>query len=192
MSEDDIEKEGGKVITFPTGQSISPEEIGADYILVQGNQSPVTEIVNPADISKEFRDREEFVQNQELLVRVNQSRPAPDIVDQVIKEIAEELSHLKYERRKAAKDGKNTANYTISRIASLRQLADVLMKRMENARAEQLDLKSPRFREVLKLWMEFVYESMVKVQVEDSVIDLVFRQIEADIKDWEQKIIDKA
>jgi len=186
--DDDKNKDGGKIITFPTGQTVSTEEIGADYVLIQGKESHTSEIINPADVSREFRDREEFVQNQELYVRVNASRSPVDLIDQVIKEIIEELSHLKYERKKAAKDGKNTANYTISRIASLRQLADVLTKRIESARAEQLDLKSPRFREILKLWMELVYESMVKVRLEDSMIDLVFRQIEADIKDWEIKL----
>lgn len=189
MDIDDSDTPKGKVLTFPSGESINPDDLGADYIVGQGHQSSVAELVNPQEISKDFRDREEYVSRQELLVKVNEKLPAVDLVEQVIKEISEELAHLKYERRKAAKEGKNTANYTISRISSLRSLADVLMKRMENARAEQLDLKSPRFREVLKLWMEFVYESMVKVEVPEQIIDLVFKQIEADIKDWEQKII---
>lgn len=189
MDTDDSDTPKGKVLTFPSGESINPDDLGADYIVGQGHQSSVAELVNPQEISKDFRDREEYVSRQELLVKVNEKLPAVDLVEQVIKEISEELAHLKYERRKAAKEGKNTANYTISRISSLRSLADVLMKRMENARAEQLDLKSPRFREVLKLWMEFVYESMVKVEVPEQIIDLVFKQIEADIKDWEQKII---
>ena len=181
--------EDGKILIFPTGESMSTSEIGTDYVVGQGQLVPTPELVDPSDVSKELRDREDFVQRQELLARVNNGNSPIDIVDTVIKEIAEELSHLKFERKKAARDGKNTSNYTISRIASLRQLADVLMKRMENARAEQLDLKSSRFREVLKLWMEFVYESMVKVGVSEQEIDLVFRQIEADMKDWEQKIL---
>lgn len=184
------ENKVGKVITFPSGETISASEIGADYVVGQSTSAiTAPELIDPSEVSKEYREREEWVQKQELLVRVNQGRPASDLVDQVVKEIVEELAHLKFERKKAAKDGKNTANYTISRIASLRQLADVLIKRMENARAEQLDLRSPRFKEVLKLWMEFVYESMVKVSVPEHMIDLVFRQIEADIKDWEQKLL---
>jgi len=189
MDKDDSGPHKGKILTFPSGESINPDDLGADYVLAQGTHITTAELVNPQDISKDFREREEYVAKSELLVKVNEKYSAVDLVEQVIKEITEELAHLKYERRKAAKEGKNTVNYTISRISSLRQLADVLMKRIENARAEQLDLKSPRFREVLKLWMEFIYDSMVKVEVSEQVIDLVFRQIEADIKDWEQKVI---
>lgn len=187
--DDKNKKDDGKILIFPSGESLDPSEIGADYIVSQGKEVPTAELVDPADVSKEVREREDFVARQELLIRVHNGSSPVELIDTVIKEITEELSHLKYERKKAARDGKNTSNYTISRIASLRQLADVLTKRMESARAEQLDLKSPRFREVLKLWMEFVYESMVKVGVEDQWIDLVFRQIEADMLDWEQKIL---
>jgi hypothetical protein len=185
---DEKDKNPGKVLTFPGGSTVNTQDIGADYVVSQGNYVDTPELIDPVDVVKSIREREDFVNRQELLVRVKAGAPAVDIVDTVIKEIVEELSHLKYERKKAARDGKNTSNYTISRISSLRSLADVLMKRMENARAEQLDLKSPRFREVLKLWMEFVYESMVKVGISDQNIDLVFRQIEADMKDWEIKV----
>lgn len=187
----DDKNNDGKILNFPSGEIIPVSELGADYVVGDGTSNENPELIDKADLSKEFIDRENYVQKQVLLAKIKNGLPAVDLVDEVIKEIAEELSHLKYERRKAAKDGKNTANYTISRIASLRQLADVLVKRMENARAEQLDLKSPRFREVLKLWMEFVYESMIKVEVSEQTIDLVFRQIEADIKDWEIRLLNK-
>jgi hypothetical protein len=112
------------------------------------------------------------------------------LIDSVIKEIAEELSHLKYERQKAAKEGKNTSGYTINRISSLRQLAEVLNKRMDNARAEQIDLKSPRFKQILRMWMEFVYECMQKAELPEHLVDLVFKQMEADMINLERKIIE--
>ena len=189
MSEEN--KTPGKIITFPGGETVDPAELGADYIVSQGGSFETHEVTHLSDLAREYREREDYVSKQELSIKINAGSPIPDLVDSVIKEIGEELAHLKYERKKAARDGKNTANYTISRISSLRSLSDVLMKRMENARAEELDLKSPRFREVMKLWMEFVYESLTKVGVSDQVIDLVFKQMEADMKDWELRIINR-
>lgn len=179
----------GRYVTLSNGEIIDTEEIGSGYVVAQSTTNTAPELVEPSKVSREIVEREEFVARQELTVKVNTTTDSKDIVNSVVREIAEELAHLKFERKKAARDGKNTANYTISRIQSLRSLADLLLKRMENARAEELDLRSPRFREVLKLWMEFVYDSMVKVQVSDDVIDLVFKQIEADMKDWELRII---
>ncbi len=186
----DEEKKNGVLLTFPSGKTIGSEDIGVSYLVGQSGHVPTSEIVDPREIERDVRDREAFIQKQELLQAVGQKAPVSEVVDLVLKEIAEELSHLKFERKKATQEGKNTANYTISRVAALRQLADVLLKRQENARAERLDLKSPEFKKVLKLWMEFIYESMVKVSVNENTIDIVFKQMEADMSDWERKLND--
>lgn len=189
MDEDDKGLPKGNFISLPNGEQVTPEELGADFVLGSSDSNfKVPELVDSSDAAKGFREREEFVAKQPLVKAINDKHSSVEVVDQLVKEIAEELSHLKYERQRAAKEGKNTTNITVNRIASLRQLADVLLKRMENARAEQLNLKSPRFREVLKLWMEFVYESMQKTNLADEVIDLVFRQMEADMIDWEKRV----
>jgi hypothetical protein len=188
MQDDGKPPSGGNVISFPNGEKVAPEDI-APYVLgPAGKAAVLPEIVDSSDVAKSVRDREDYVARQALVQVIESKAAAIDVVDQVVKEIAEELSHLKWERQKAARDGKNTATLTISRISSLRQLSEVLLKRMESARAEQLNLKSPRFREVLKLWMEFVYESMQKANVADEVVDLVFKQMEADMVDWEKRL----
>lgn len=180
----------GKLLTFPGGQKVDTKEVGADYVVGQGGDLPTAELIDPQAIDRELRKREQFVQSQGLVRAIETKAPTSDVIDAVLGEIAEELAHLKYERKTAAENGKNTANYTISRIASLRQLADVLQKRQENSRAERLDLKSPKFKQILHLWMEFVYESMSKSDVPESMIDMIFKQMEADMVDWEKKLLD--
>jgi hypothetical protein len=180
----------GKLIVFPGGKSVSTSEIGTNYVVGQGGaEATISEIVDPTLVNKESRERENFVQNQELVKALARSANASELVDTVIQEIAEELAHLKFERGKAAREGKNTANYNMSRIAALKQIADVLMKRQESARAEQLDLKSPRFQLVLRAWMEFVYNSMTKAGLKDTDIELTFAQMKADMIDWEKSVI---
>jgi len=192
-TDDKDKKEGkgnGKLLTFPGGKKVDAGEVGASYVVGQGGNLPVAELIDPQSVDRELRKREQFVQSQALVKAIDGKAPAADVIEAVLSEIAEELSHLKYERRKASEEGKNTANYTISRIASLRQLADVLQKRQENTRAERLDLKSPKFKQILHLWMEFVYESMQKSDLPDATIDLVFKQMEADMTDWEKKLLE--
>jgi hypothetical protein len=182
----------GKLLSFPGGEKVDTKEVGVDFVVGQGGDLPTTELIDPRFIEREIRKRENFVSSQKLVRVIAEKAPVSDVVDAVLNEIAEELSHLKYERRKATEEGKNTANYTISRIASLRQLADVLQKRQENTRAERLDLQSPRFKQVLHLWMEFVYDSMSKADLPESTIDVVFKQMEADMQDWEKKLLEVA
>jgi hypothetical protein len=187
-TKDDAKK--GRLLVFPGGKSTSTGELGADYVVGQGGNVGMAELVDPQAIQKDLREREQAVSSNALVRAVNGRASPADLIDEVLKEIAEELAHLKHERAKAAKEGKNTANYNMSRIAALRQIADVLMKRQENTRAEQLDLKSPRFQAVLRSWMEFVYESAEKAKIPPALIELMFGQMKADMVDWEKKILD--
>jgi hypothetical protein len=194
MDDDNDKKNGGdgkgKVIEFPNGKKVSSEEIGTPYVTGQGGLIPTSELVDPLAVKRDLKDREEYVRKQPLVQAVERGADTRDMINVVLKEVADELAHLKYEREKAAKDGKNTANYTISRIASLRSLADVLIKRSENLRAEQLDLRSPRFQAILKLWFEFVYEAMQKSGLGNQEIDVVFNTMKADMAEWEKLRID--
>lgn len=187
---DDDEKPDGNVIVFPGGKTLSPQQIGAGYVVGPSGNVPVIDVVDAREIRRELRERESYVSGQELVRAIEDKAPVADIIDEVLKEIAEELSHLKYERRKAAADGKNTANYTVSRIASLRSLADILQKRMENARQERLDFSSPQFKKVLHLWMTYWYDSMVQAGLNEGTVDSVFKIVESNMKDWEKKVSD--
>lgn len=180
----------GRLLVFPGGKSASTGEIGADYVVGQGGNVHTPDLLDPAVVQREYREREQSVASNGLVKAVAAKLGPAELIDEVLKEISEELAHLKFERAKAAKEGKNTANYNMSRVAALRQIADVLMKRSENSRAEQLDLRSPRFQAVLRAWMEYVYESAVKARISEAEIELMFGQMKADMVDWEKKILD--
>ena len=98
---DDKDKPNGKIIKFPDGKSISSDEIGTDFVVDQGNHVPTLELLDPAALDKETRDRESYVKRQELVHATDRKAPTSEIVDIVLKEISEELAHLKFERRKA-------------------------------------------------------------------------------------------
>ena len=186
----DDEVKNGRLIAFPGGKSVDADEIGAGFVIAGVPSVPTPELIDPQDLDRENREREQYVKGQELVQIAERRGSTEEWIDVTLKEIAEEASHLKFERRKASKEGKNTANFVSLRVGALRQLTEVLLKRKEAALAERLDLKSPRFQAILKLWMEFVYTTMQKVGIDDQEIDLFFNQMKADMLEWEKKIID--
>lgn len=191
MSEKPPEDESkGKLILFPGVGPVDTKEIGTEFVVGTSGRVPTSELIDAAQIDRDVRERDNFVKSQELVLAIERGASTTELIDLSLREIAEESSHLKYERKKASKEGKNTANYTVMRIGALRQLAEVLLKRKEAALAERLDLKSERFQKIFKTWMKFVYESMIKAGVEETVIDLVFAQMKVDMINWE-KLIDE-
>jgi len=184
----DEEKDDSKLIPFPGGRKIDPSKIGADFVISPSNTISTPEIVDPVEASKELQARISYVKHQELVRVMERGAPTAETIDVLLKEIAEEISHLKWERRKAAKGGKSTASYTTARISALRSLSEILIRRKEASVNETLDIKSPRFQKIFTIWMNFFYESMQKAGVSEEVINVVFQQMKADMLDWETKI----
>lgn len=185
----------GTLTVLPGGKTVDPADIGVDYVAKtigrsgSGSGSTLSpEIVDPVAIDAEVRERDHFVSSQKLVEVVKRRGTMHEIGDAVLTEMVEELAHLKFERRKAVKEGKNTANYSINRVAGLRSFADLVMKRLEASRTERLDLKSPRLQAIFKIWMEQFYEAMEKSGVEPQIIDLVFQQMKADMLGWEKRM----
>ena len=153
---------------------------------------PTSEVVDPSDTERDLREREEYVKRQELVQAATKRGATGEMIELAIQEITEELAHLKYERRKAAADGKPTVQHTIARISMLRNLADVLLKRQENNRQERMDFRSPEFKKVIHEWLEFIHDCMGKAGLSDNEIDVVFKQIEVDMSDWEKRVLENA
>lgn len=178
----------GRLIPFPGGKKIDPAEIGADFVVSSSKAVATSEITDPVEVSKELQARVSYVKHQELVRVMERGAPTAEAIDVLLKEIAEEISHLKWERRKASKVGKSTTSYTTARISSLRSLSEILIRRKEAAVNETLDIKSPKFQKIFTIWMNFFYESMQKAGVSDEIINVVFQQMKADMLDWESRI----
>jgi hypothetical protein len=185
---DPKDKSKGKLLTFPDGKTVNTEDVGAGYIVGPAGVIPTPELQDPSDIAAEARDREEFIKKQEIVRVVDQHGSTSDMVDVLLKEIAEETSHLKFERDKAIHFGKNTANLNIARINSLRSMTEMLLKRKEADLAERLDLKSPRIQKLFQIWLKCIYEAMEKSGIDDKDIDVVFQQMKANMVDMERQM----
>jgi hypothetical protein len=177
----------GHLIVFPGGKTMDPKDVGAEFVVGGSGQVPTGELLDPADVKASLRDRVSYVKSQPLVRALAEGAPSV-AMDMLLLEIAEEISHLKWERREAAKNGRSTAQHTVARVNGLRALAETLIRRKEAAIAENLDLKSPRLQKIFKVWMQFFYEAMEKSDVPPEVINVVFQQMKADMIGWEGRM----
>lgn len=180
------------MINIP-GKKVWDQTLGeSDYIIasVSGDDTEVPEVIDQRSIELDESRRQSFHESA-LLTNLIETRSSPaDIIDGIISEIAEELSHIKYERQKCIKEGRSTSSMSIKRIESLRTLADILIKKSDNFKTSNIDFRNPKFKAIVRLWMEFVYDAMQKVGLDEATIDMVFKQLESDMVDWEKKIIE--
>lgn len=186
---DGTDNKNGKLIVLPGGKKVDAEEMGTDYVVGTSGQIHMGELVDPAAVQRDMRERVVYVRAQPLVKALGDG-DAGTAMDALLVEIAEEVSHLKYERRKATKEGKNTAPFTVARVNALRHLAETLIRRKETAMAERMDLKSPRLQKIFTIWMQLFYEAMEKSNVNSEIINVVFQQMKADMEGWESRMED--
>lgn len=159
------------------------------FISPIGGQS--TDTVGPKeDPNPEGSKAKAFVANSDLVRSVQHGSTPAELMNIVIREAAEDVAYLKYERNRAYREGRNVVNVVSQRTNSLRALVDLIIKKQEGMKSSAIDINSPRFKQVLQLWMEFVYEALVKTGMKQSDIDVVFKTMQADMTDWEKKVID--
>lgn len=176
-----------------SGKKVWDQTLGeSDYIIasITGDKTDVPEVFDKKSIDLDVSRRQAFHENSVLTGLIETKSSPSDIVDGIISEIAEELSHIKWERQKSVLEGRSSSAMSIKRIESLRVLADLLIKKSESFKSSSIDFRNPKFKAVIRLWMELVYDALQKVGVDEAVIDMVFKQLEADIVDWERKVIE--
>ena len=174
---------GSNLIKFPSGKTLDKKETGTNYIVGQSGQIPTGDLLDPVDVKQDLRERIKFVRDQPLVRAVLEG--SGNVMDVLLLEVAEEVSHLKWERRKASKEGKNTAAYTIGRINGLRSLAETLIRKKEADVSSDLNLKSPKIQKLFEIWMQMFYEAIEKSGVNQEVMNVIFQQIKADLLTFE-------
>lgn len=187
---DDDKPKNGKILhLFPNGQGVDSKEIGVDsYLAAPVGNIPQSELLDPRETARELKERIDYVERQELVKIAKEHAPTAATIDLLLVEIAEEVAHLKWERRQSAKRGKSTAQLTIARIGGLKQLSDILIKRKETSLNERLTTKDPRIQKLFEIWMEMFYVAMEKSGTSPEIIDIVFSQLRTDMSEWETKM----
>lgn len=185
------EPEGGKVIPMRGLESLHDASGVNSYampMVASPFESVTSEIMDPQQVAQDLKDRIKYIEKQELVTAAKAGAPTKNLIDILVAELAEEISHIKWERRDAAKRGYKTEKLTSSRISGLKNLADILLKKRDTIGDERLSTKDPRVQQFFKLWMEMFFAAMEKMNIPPEMIDLVFSQIKADMLEWEIKM----
>lgn len=180
-----------RLIPINDEEDIESSDVGASYVVAPTKKSTHLAVLEDKEETLNLiNERNKYVKGQKLYKAAHEGAPLPDLLDLTIQEVASEISHLKWERNRAIEGGKSTSGHSIARISSLKSLVDILTKKQESIKDEKLNLSSPRFKTIVKFWLELVYESMTQANIKQEEIDLIFSYIRTNMADWEKKILD--
>jgi hypothetical protein len=180
-----------QTLTLQDGSNVDVSEIGSEYVVSQSGKMPTAEIVDFGESDRELKDREKFIKKQAMVRAMEDGAHPIQLVDITLKEIAEEIAHLKYDRRKAIKNGEPSAKYTLATITSLRTLSDALIKKKLSFEDASVDFKSPKVQRLFQMFIEFFYHCMEQSGISKADIDLVFGQLQSDLPEWEKRMSDE-
>ena len=133
----------------------------------------VIEPENPT-IREILKRKDDFI-DKDPLRRITQEDPeSPDVLQQVMVGISEEVASLGFERTEADRRGKDTSVLSQRRVIAMRALADTWLKRKEQVATRGIDLDSPAFELVFGYIMETFKNALQGAKARPEMIETVF------------------
>lgn len=163
-----------------------PDLADSDFIQTRQDGLPIvmmgkpgrkhTPEVNPANplIGEIIRRKKAHIEDDPILATAKTSPDSPDVLNQVILSLGEEVSSLGFERLEAERDGKDTTHVSVKRIQGLKALADTWLKRKDQLVTREIDLRSPGFQAVSRFYAETLKEAMASSGLRPEMIETVF------------------
>lgn len=146
-----------------------------------GSSAPVVAGIK----SLSFQKRQE-VSTSPLVQIATRSPYSDDMIAQIMREHAEEVASIKYERQRAEERGVDTSQISIRRIAALKIIADHWFQRREQL-TNKIDLASPGFVRIFTFLLHTFAECMGEQGIDDTVIENVKMELSKKLQDpgWE-------
>lgn len=115
-----------------------------------------------------------------------------EVPDTVLKAIvygfAEEQASLKNLRVKKGKDGKDTSYISLKRGMLLKYMSETLIQKQALMGVTgDLDLRSPKFREVFKMFLETISDTFDEVKIPSEFKEMFFHALTKNLEGWENR-----
>lgn len=166
-----------------------PEDVrGADQ-LVFGNNGPVVMRGSPGrkkapklepvteQIAEIAEAKEVHLGDDPLTTALLDDPGQDDVLDIVMRELAQEASSLEFERREAERNGRDTSTYSLRRARILQAVGDMFLKRKEKLEGASVDLDSPQFQAALGFTMETFRDVMTEMGMRSELIETTFAKM---------------
>jgi hypothetical protein len=128
--------------------------------------------------------------NDSLYEVINDEESTSHILNQVLKEIAEELAFLKASRKVAFIGNEDISDICDKRVKSLKTLVDTVLNRdkYNSQIGGKIDFQGDRFEKVVEFFLETVKGAFEKSGIPDQFNDIFFVQLAQDLEGFEKTV----
>jgi|SaaInlStandDraft_4_1057021.scaffolds.fasta_scaffold02420_10 hypothetical protein len=133
-----------------------------------------------------IQEKEGVIDTDPILTKAKSDPESPDVLQEIINALGEEQASILFERIQAERRGEETSQLSGRRVAALKTMGDVWLKRKEQLVTRGVDLESPGFKTVFEFIMVTFQEAMAGSNVRSEIIESVFAKVsrEVDSDQW--------
>jgi hypothetical protein len=139
---------------------------------------PASEVA--AEVRKQKRDH---INKDHLLNVITANPEKSEVLDHVMRGLAEEAASLAFERSEAERKGESTSQVSMRRVNALKAVGDSWLKRKEQITSSGVDMDSPAFRKVFALITETFKASLEEAGLRHEMIETVYAKFAKKLDD---------
>jgi len=164
-----------------------PENLELDEVIKTAESAvPEQAITNVSEVSvvpaTELND-------DEICVAIKEDEVPETVLKAVLWGLAEEQASLRDLRKCKGKEGKDTSFISLKRGTLLKYMSDTLIQKqaLTGASGGELDLRSPRFREVFKMFLNIISDTFDEVKIPVEYREMFFHALSKNLEGWEER-----
>jgi hypothetical protein len=162
--------------------------------LDQVEQSLSVQEAPPAPVSIESTSADAIMvppdpANDDIIMISIRDDELPDaVLKAVLLGLADEQMALRNLRVKKEKENKDISHLSLKRGTLLKYMSETLIQRQALVGGTgEIDLKSPKFREVIKMFLQIIADTFDEVKIPSEYRDLFFHALSRKMDGWEMK-----
>jgi hypothetical protein len=127
--------------------------------------------------------------NDDIITITIKDDELPDaVLKAVLLGLAEEQQALKDLRVKKTRENKDVSRICLQRGTLLKYMSETLIQRQAlGGGSGEIDLKSPKFREVIKMFLGVISETFDEARIPQEFKDIFFNKLGYNLEGWEIK-----
>ena len=127
--------------------------------------------------------------NEDIITISIRDDELPDaILKAVLLGLADEQQALRSLRVKKEKENKDISHLSLKRGTLLKYMSETLIQRQALIGGTgDIDLKSPKFREIIKMFLQIIADTFDEIKVPSEYRDLFFHALSRKMEGWEMK-----
>ena len=151
-------------------------------------QSPQDSVSIPASLVEVTVTQPEELADDEICLSIKEDEVPEAVLKAVILGLAEEQLSLKVLRQKRQGEGKDSSFVSLKRGTLLKYMSETLLQRQAlTGYTGEMDLRSPRFREVFKMLLNIVSDTFDEIKAPAEYKEMFFHALSRNLEGWEER-----